>query len=55
MRESTAVGSAPLSGAAIGLFGWDLARLGRVDTARSMHLAPRLVNDVIESSLHRRG
>ena len=45
MRESTALGSALLAGAAIGLFGWDLARpetLARVNTARSAHFLPRL-------------
>ncbi len=45
MRESTALGSALLAGAAIGLFGWDLARpetLARVNTARSTHFLPRL-------------
>ncbi|KAI0279962.1 glycerol kinase [Russula aff. rugulosa BPL654] len=45
MRESTALGSALLAGAAIGLFGWDLARpetLASVNTARSMHFLPRL-------------
>ena len=38
MRKSTALGSAILAGAAIGLFGWDLGRpetLARVNTARS--------------------
>ncbi|KAF8493255.1 glycerol kinase [Russula emetica] len=45
MRETTALGSALLAGAAIGLFGWDLARpetLARVNTARSTHFLPRL-------------
>jgi glycerol kinase len=45
MRESTALGSALLAGAAIGLFGWDLARpetLVRVNMARSTHFLPRL-------------
>ena len=45
MRESTALGSALLAGAAIGLFGWDLARpetLANVNTVRSAHLLPRL-------------
>jgi glycerol kinase len=45
MRESTALGSALLAGAAIGLFGWDLARpetLARVNMARSTHFLPRL-------------
>ncbi|KAI0264286.1 hypothetical protein BGY98DRAFT_1092080 [Russula aff. rugulosa BPL654] len=45
MRESTALGSALLAGAAIGLFGWDLARpetLASVNTARSTHFLPRL-------------
>ncbi len=45
MRESTALGSALLAGAAIGLFGWDLERpetLVWVNTARSTHFLPRL-------------
>jgi glycerol kinase len=45
VRESTTLGSALLAGAAIGLFGWDLARpetLASVNTARSTHLLPRL-------------
>ena len=45
MRESTALGSALLAGAAIGLFGWDLNRpetLASVNTARSTHFLPRL-------------
>lgn len=45
MRESTALGSALLAGAAIGLFGWDLARpetLARVNTSRSAHFLPGL-------------
>jgi glycerol kinase len=45
MCERTALGSALLAGAAIGLFGWDLARpetLASVNTARSMHFLPRL-------------
>ena len=45
MCESTALGSALLAGAAIGLFGWDLARpetLASVNTARSTHFLPRL-------------
>jgi glycerol kinase len=45
MRESTALGSALLAGAAIGLFGWDIARpetLAQVNTARSTYFAPRL-------------
>jgi glycerol kinase len=45
MRETTALGSALLAGAAIGLFGWDIARpetLARVNTARSTYFAPRL-------------
>jgi glycerol kinase len=45
MRESTALGSALLAGAAISLFGWDLTRpetLVGVNTARSTHFLPRL-------------
>ena len=45
MRKITALGSAILAGAAIGLFGWDLAKpktLARVYTARSTHFLPRL-------------
>jgi glycerol kinase len=45
MRESTALGSALLARAAIGLFGRDLARpetLARVNTARSTHFLPGL-------------
>ena len=45
MWESTALGSALLAGAAIGLFGWDIARpdtLAQVNTARSTYFAPRL-------------
>ncbi|KAI0261687.1 hypothetical protein BGY98DRAFT_1104402 [Russula aff. rugulosa BPL654] len=45
MRESTALGSALLAGAASGLFGWDLARpgtLASVNTTRSTHFLPRL-------------
>ena len=43
--ESTALGSALLAGAAIGLFGWDIVRpemLAQVYTARSTYFAPRL-------------
>ena len=45
MRESTALGSALLAGAASGLFGWDLSRpetLAHVNMARSTHFLPRL-------------
>ena len=48
MRESTALVSALLAGAAIGLFGWDIARLetlAQVDTVRSTYFAPRLGED----------
>jgi len=50
MRESTALGSTLLAGAAIGLFGWDLARPGTlawVNTARSTHFLPRLGRNVV--------
>ena len=45
MRESTAFGSALLAGAAIGLFGWDIARpetLARVNTAHTTSFVPHL-------------
>ena len=45
MRESTALVSVLLAGAAIGLFGWDIARpetLAQVNTARSTSFAQRL-------------
>jgi glycerol kinase len=43
MRESTVLGSALLTGAAIGLFGWDLTRLEMlacVNTVCSTHFLP---------------
>ncbi|KAJ7210447.1 glycerol kinase [Mycena pura] len=45
MRESTALGSALLAGAAVGLFGWDLARpetLDEVNTRGSYEFKPAL-------------
>jgi glycerol kinase len=45
MRGGTALGSAILARAAIGLFGWDLAKpkmLAHVNTACSTHVLPRL-------------
>ena len=42
---STALGSALLAGATIGMFGWDIAKpetLTPVNTARSTYFAPRL-------------
>lgn len=44
MRESTALGSALLAGAAVGLFGWDLARpgktMGKVNTEGAKTFEP---------------
>ncbi|KAF5383719.1 hypothetical protein D9615_003580 [Tricholomella constricta] len=49
MRESTALGSALLAGAAIKLFGWDLSKpetLAEVNTKGSREFVPHLAEDI---------